>query len=139
MFARFISRRLAIVREVAGEFVDDADDRWRLMLAESGTEIKRWVGVAIALGMALVFGCISLLWGAATIIMLAWDTAWRMHAILGVLGFWILGLLFAVMWIVSQLKTAGSAFALSRRVFAEDLAMLRRNLSRPSASDHRSV
>lgn len=127
-----VTGRLEVVRAVAGEFVDDADDRWRLVAAESRREVKRWIAVAIGGIVAILFGFITLLWGAATVIMLAWETPYRLHAIYGVLAFWAVGLVIASIVVLARLKGRQNAFEMSRQVFAADLDMLRRNLRRES-------
>ncbi len=128
LLRRLLGPRLAGVREVAQEVLDGLDDRSRLFALELAAERQRLTRLLVAVLATLVVGVISLVWAAATVVALAWDTPWRHFALLGLLVFWILGAIALGMWAHGLATARDTAFRLSRQVVTEDVARLREAL-----------
>ena len=128
MLRRLLGPRLTGLREAANELVDGLDDRARLLVLELAVEGRRLARVAAVVLAALVVGIIALVWAAATVVALTWDTPWRAAALLGLLAFWILFALALALKARSLLKAGDEAFRLSRQVAGDDVARIREAL-----------
>ena len=126
MLRRLLGPRLTGLREAANELVDGLDDRARLLVLELAVERRRLARLAVVVLAALVVGIIALVWAAATVVALTWDTPWRAAALLGLLAFWILFAL--ALKARSLLKAGDEAFRLSRQVAGDDVARIREAL-----------
>lgn len=128
MLRELIDSRLASARRAASEAVDGLNDRSELFVAEFGQERQR-LFTLVMFGVATLVVCVvALVWAAASLVALAWDTAWRTHALIGMMAFWVL-LALALGLRVRRLLTLGSdAFKLTRRVVAEDYERLKEKL-----------
>ncbi len=128
MFGRLIQARLRSLRQTAAGLLSGLDDRSRLLALELGAE-ARWLGTVAAIGLAaIIISIIGLLWLMATLVALAWDTPWRLYALLGSAAFWVLLSLGLLLKLRALLKTHRTAFPLSRQVFADDIKALRGEL-----------
>ena len=140
MLRRLLGPRLTGLREAANELVDGLDDRARLLVLELAVERRRLARLAVVVLAALVVGIIAnyacvaadtfsaLVWAAATVVALTWDTPWRAAALLGLLAFWILFALALALKARSLLKAGDEAFRLSRQVAGDDVARIREAL-----------
>ena len=128
MLRRLLGPRLTGLREAANELVDGLDDRARLLVLELAVERRRRARLAVVVLAALVVGIIALVWAAATVVALTWDTPWRAAALLGLLAFWILFALALALKARSLLKAGDEAFRLSRQVAGDDVARIREAL-----------
>ena len=128
MLRRLLGPRLTGLREAANELVDGLDDRARLLVLELAVERRRLARLAVVVLAALVVGIIALVWAAATVVALTWDTPWRDAVLLGLLAFWILFALALALKARSLLKAGDEAFRLSRQVAGDDLARIREAL-----------
>lgn len=128
LLRRLLGPRLAGVREVAQEVLDGLDDRTRLFALELAVERRRLARLVLAVLATLVVAVIALVWAAATVVALAWDTPWRHFALLGLLVFWILVAVALGLWAHGIAKGREAAFRLSRQVASEDVARLREAL-----------
>lgn len=125
MFRRLIESRLRDARRVANELVDGLDDRGRLFVLELAAEQKRITGLAMVAFATVVVVVVTLVWAAATVVALAWDTEWRTTALVGMLAFWVVSSLILALRLRALLASMDQAFRLSRQVAAEDVARLR--------------
>ncbi|MDO5103235.1 MAG: phage holin family protein [Lautropia sp.] len=125
MLGRFFDTRIRQVKQTAINLLSGLDDRSRLLALEFGAEARwlAWMG-ALVLGAVIVL-IICLVWLMATLVALAWDTPWRLHALGGAAGFWLLLSIGLLLKIRSMLKKRQAPFPLSRRVFADDIQSLR--------------
>lgn len=125
MLGRFFDTRIRQVKQTAIKLLSGLDDRSRLLALELGAEARwfAWLG-ALVLGAVIVL-IICLVWLMATLVALTWDTPWRLHALGGAAGFWLLLSIGLLLKIRSMLKKRQAPFPLSRRVFADDLQSLR--------------
>jgi uncharacterized membrane protein YqjE len=125
LLRRLLGPRLAGVREVAQEVLDGLDDRSRLFALELAAERQRLARLAMAVLGTLVLAVIALVWAAATVVALTWDTPWRHLALLGLLAFWIVAALALGFWARGLARERDKSFRLSRQVVTEDVARLR--------------
>jgi len=128
LLRRLLGPRLAGVREVAQEVLDGLDDRSRLFALELAAERQRLTRLTVAVLATFVVAVIALIWAAATVVVLAWDTPWRHFALLGLLAFWILVTIVLGLWARGLAKARDAAFRLSRQVVTDDVARLREAL-----------
>lgn len=128
LLRRLLESRLAGVRRAAHEVVDELDDRSRLFVLELAAEQQRLARLVIVVLGALVVTVIAMVWAAATVVALAWDTGWRDAALLGLLAFWVVFAAVLAVWARSLWKAGSEAFQLSRQVAGEDLSRLREAL-----------
>ena len=128
MLRRLLGPRLTGLREAANELVDGLDDRARLLVLELAVERRRLARLAVVVLAALVVGIIALVWAAATVVALTWDTPWRDAVLLGLLAFWILFALALALKARSLLQAGDEAFRLSRQVAGDDVARIREAL-----------
>ena len=128
LLRRLLGPRLAGVREVAHELLDGLDDRTRLFAVELAAERQRLARLVVAVLAALIVAVIALVWAAATVVALAWDTPWRDVALLGLLAFWIVCAVALGFWAQRLARARDKTFRLSRQVVSEDVARLREAL-----------
>ncbi|MGE0796860.1 MAG: phage holin family protein [Lautropia sp.] len=128
LLRRLIDARLQGVRRIASEFVDGLDDRSQLFIVEFADEQKRLIDLAITAFAAVVVAIVAIVWAAATVVALTWDTEWRMVSLVGLLAFWFAAALFLGYRVRSLLGAGRNAFPLSRRVASDDLEQLREAL-----------
>ena len=135
MFGKLLEPRIRRMKRTAADLVAGLDDRSRLLALELGTE-SRWlaklVGTSLAAG---VIAIICLVWLMATLVALAWDTPWRLHALGIAAGFWVILSLVLVLRIRSLLKGHPEPFPLSRQVLADALRSLKEDLERERNSE----
>ncbi|MDO5057562.1 MAG: phage holin family protein [Lautropia sp.] len=125
MLGRFFEARIRRVRETVAGLLSGLDDRSRLLALELGSE-ARWLGTVAALGLAAVIVVIiCLVWLMASVVALAWDTPWRLHALGGAAGFWLLLSLGLLLKVRALLRRSTPPLPLSRKVFADDIQSLR--------------
>jgi len=130
MLRRLLETRLRGAQRVARDMADDVDDRATLFLLEFAQERRRLAQLALFAFAAVLVTILATVWGAATLVAFAWDTPWRHHALIGLLVFWALLALFLGLRARDLLQSGDQAFALSRRVAADDVAYLREILRR---------
>ena len=130
MFGKLLEPRIRRMKRTAADLVAGLDDRSRLLALELGTE-SRWlaklVGTSLAAG---VIAIICLVWLMATLVAVAWDTPWRLHALGIAAGFWILLSLVLVLPIRSLLNDHPEPFPPSPQLLADDLRSLKEDLKR---------
>jgi uncharacterized membrane protein YqjE len=125
MLRRLIEARFAGVRRLASDVVDGLDDRTRLFVLELAAEQQRLTRLAILALSALIVSVLAVVWAAATVVALAWDTEWRNTILLALLAFWIVSAVTLCLKTRSLLKAGDSAFPLSRQVAADDFTHAR--------------
>ncbi len=128
MIRRLIEARLARARVLAESLVDAVDDRGQLLLAELAVERRRLLTLTVIAVAAFFVGLIAVVWVAATVVALAWDTEWRQTVLLAVMAFWLLLALLLGLRARTLLSAGENAFEYTRRVAAEDLERLRQRL-----------
>lgn len=125
MLSRFFNTRINRVKQTVAGLLGGLDDRSRLLALELGAE-ARWLAWTGALALAAVIVVIiCLVWLMGTLVALAWDTPWRLHALGGAAGFWLLLSLGLLLKIRAMLRAHNNPFPLSRQVFADDIRSLR--------------
>jgi len=92
------------------------------------------LGLVIGDGSALKED-LALLKALLSLVALAWDTPWRLHALGIAAGFWVILSLALVLRIRSLLKGHPEPFPLSRQVLADDLRSLKEDLERERNSE----
>jgi len=125
MLRRLLEARLLGARRVAAEVVDGLDDRAKLFALEMAAEQQRLTKLAVVALVALIVSALAVVWAAATVVALTWDTEWRHFTLLALLAFWILAAAGLCLKARTMLKAGGNAFRLSRQVAAEDFSRLR--------------
>ena len=95
-------------------------------------ELAQLAGLGLA---AIIVIIICFVWLMGSLVLLAWDTPWRLHALGIAAGFWILLSLVLVLRIRSLLKSHPEPFPLSRQVLADDLRSLKEDLERERNSE----
>ncbi len=128
MIRRLIEARLARARVLAESLVDAVDDRGQRLLAELAVERRRLLTLTVIAVAAFFVGLIAVVWVAATVVALAWDTEWRQTVLLAVMAFWLLLALLLGLRARTLLSAGENAFEYTRRVAAEDLERLRQRL-----------
>lgn len=128
LIRRLIDARLNGVRRVANLLVDGLDDRSQLLVVEFADEQRRLTDLAITAFAAVVVAIVSVVWAAATVVALTWDTEYRMLSLVGLLVFWFAAALFLGYRVRALLGAGREAFPLSRRVASDDLEQLREAL-----------
>lgn len=89
MFGRLLEPHIRRMKHTAADLVAGLDDRSRLLALELGDE-SRWLAQLAGLGLAAVIVIIiCLVWLMATLVLLAWDTPWRLAALGIAAAFWI--------------------------------------------------
>lgn len=128
MFGRLLEPHIRRMKHTAADLVAGLDDRSRLLALELGNE-SRWLAQLAGLGLAAVIVIIiCLVWLMATLVLLAWDTPWRLTALGIAAAFWI-SLSAVLVWRIRRLlRQHPSPFPLSRQVLADDLQSLRSGL-----------
>ena len=128
MFGRLLEPHIRRMKHTAADLVAGLDDRSRLLALELGNE-SRWLAQLAGLGLAAVIVIIiCLVWLMATLVLLAWDTPWRLAALGIAAAFWI-SLSAVLVWRIRRLlRQHPSPFPLSRQVLADDLQSLRSGL-----------
>ena len=124
----YLEPHVEAVRDVAGEAVEDLDDRVRLFRLELKAETSRVARMAIYGAAAVVFAIGSLLWLCAGVILLAWHTEYRTAAIIAVVAVWILSTAFSIGMLRSLARRGREAFRLSRSLLAADATFARQYL-----------
>jgi uncharacterized membrane protein YqjE len=122
---RLLEARLGGARRLAAEVLDGIDDRGKLLALELAAEQQRLTRLAVLALLALIVSTLAIVWCAATVVALAWDTEWRNFTLLAMLAFWILFAAGLGLKLRSLLKQGGDAFRLSREVATEDFNRLR--------------
>jgi uncharacterized membrane protein YqjE len=128
MLRRLLEARLVGARRLAAEVLDGLDDRSQLLALEWAVEQQRLTTLAIVTLVALIVSTVAVVWCAATLVALAWDTEWRNFALLGLLAFWVIFAVAAWLKLRSLMKQGKEAFRLTRQVAAEDFSRLREHL-----------
>lgn len=123
--SRQLEPRLDAFRDAAGEVVEDLDDRIRLLRIELRSETGRMARMVLYAAAAVVFAIGSLLWLCAGVILLAWSTDYRTHAIVAVIAVWLLATAFSIGMTRALALRGRHAFRLSRALFAADAAVAR--------------
>jgi uncharacterized membrane protein YqjE len=125
---RQLEPRLEAARAAAHGAVDDLDDRARLFRLELRAETSRLTRMAVYAVAGVVCAIGSLLWICAGVILLAWTTDYRNHAILAVVTVWVIATAFSIGMARTLAKRHQDAFRLSRALFAADAAIARQYL-----------
>lgn len=126
--ARQLEPRVDAARAAAHGVVDDLDDRARLFRLELRAETGRLARMAVYAVAGVLCAIGSLLWICAGVILLAWTTDYRQHAILAVVAVWIIATAFSIGMARSLANRRHEAFRLSRALFAADAAIARQFL-----------
>ena len=130
MLGKLLEPRIRRMKRTAAELEAGLDDRSRLLALELGTE-SRWLAKLVGTGLAAgVIAIISLVWLMATLVALAWDTPWRLHALGIAASFWVILSVALVLRIRGLLKGHPEPFPLSRQVLTDDLHSLKQDLER---------
>lgn len=122
---RLLEARLGGARRLAAEVLDGIDDRGKLLALELAAEQQRLTRLAVFALLALIVSTLAIVWCAATLVALTWDTEWRNFTLLALLAFWILFAAGLGLKLRSLLKKGENAFRLSREVATEDFNRLR--------------
>jgi len=125
MLRRLIESRLAGARRLASEVVEGLDDRSKLFALELAAEQQRLTRLVIIALAALIVSAIALVWGAATLVVLVWDTEWRQTVVLALLAIWIGAAVGLCLKAKDLLSSAEGAFKLSRQVAIDDFTQAR--------------
>lgn len=126
--SRHFEPQFNAVRGAAEEAVEDLDDRVRLLRLEMRAETGRLARLAIYAVAAVICAIGSLLWICAGVILLAWHTDYRVHAIIAVVAVWIIATAFSVGMARSLALRGRHAFRLSRALLSADAAVARQFL-----------
>lgn len=126
--ARQLEPRFDALRAAAHGIVDDLDDRAHLFRLELRAETSRLARMAVYAIAGVVCAIGSLLWICAGVILLAWTTDYRTHAILAVVAVWIIATAFSIGMARSLANRRQDAFRLSRALFEADAAIARQLL-----------
>jgi uncharacterized membrane protein YqjE len=128
MLRRFLESRLAGARRVAAETLDGLDDRSRLFALELAAEQQRLTRLVIITLSALVVSIVAVVWAAATLVAITWDTEWRHVTLLGLLLFWLLFAAVLCLKAKGLLQAGRKAFRFSRQVATDDFERMREAL-----------
>lgn len=126
--SRHFEPRINAVRGAAEEAVEDLDDRVRLLRLEMRAETGRLARLGIYSVAAVICAIGSLLWICAGVILLAWHTDYRVHAIIAVVAVWIISTAFSVGMARALSLRGRHAFRLSRALLSADAAVARQFL-----------
>ncbi len=126
--ARQLEPRFEAARAAANGLVDDLDDRARLFRLELRSEATRLARMVIFATAGVVCAIGSLLWICAGVILLAWTTDYRVHAILAVVAVWVIATAFSIGMTRALANRSRDAFRLSRALFEADAAIARQFL-----------
>lgn len=134
---RTIARWLALLggdglreaaRSVAGEGADALAERLELAALE-WRELRRRSLLLIVGGLLLtVLVLLTLFAGSLAVMVHFWDSGYRLHAVWGVAGFWLLTSLVLAIVLVQTARRAPAAFALSREELARDWALAKESM-----------
>lgn len=134
---RTIARWLALLggdglreaaRGVAGEGAGALAERLELAALE-WRELRRRSLLLIVGGLLLaVLVLLTLFAGSLAVMVHFWDSGYRLHAVWGVAGFWLLASLVLAIVLVQAARKAPAAFALSREELARDWALAKESM-----------
>jgi uncharacterized membrane protein YqjE len=128
MLRRFFESRFSGARRIAAAAADGLNDRSTLFASELAAEQSRLTRlVVVGLG-ALMVSLVAVVWAAATLVALTWDTEWRHATLVGLLLFWLASAGVLCIKAKALLRAGGDAFRFSRQVAADDLEQLREAL-----------
>lgn len=128
MFRRYLESRLAGTRRLANDVVQGLDDRSKLFALELAAEQRRLIRLVIMALGALVVSILALVWAAATLVALTWDTEWRHATLLGTLAAWVIFAIVLSLKAKGLLESTDQAFKFTRQVAADDFDRLRETL-----------
>lgn len=134
---RTITRWLALLggdglreaaRGIAGEGAEALAERLELATLEWREWRRRSLLLIVGGLLLMVFVLLTLFIGSLAVMVQFWDSGYRLHAVWGVAGFWLLASLVLAIVLVQTARRAPAAFALSREELARDWALAKESM-----------
>lgn len=129
MLGKLLDPHIRRMKHTAADFIAGLDDRSRLLALELGSE-SRWLAELAGLGLAaIIVIIICFVWLMGSLVLLAWDTPWRLYALGFAAAFWIGLSALLVLRIRKLLQDHPRPFPFTRQVLADDLNTLKSGLN----------